>query len=83
MGKIYRQLSLDERSLLACLHTSGQSIRQIAASLDRAASTISRELKRNRSHQAGYRPAYADGKPGPAAGAEAGWSASRNCNKPC
>jgi len=45
MGKIYRQLSLEERCAIARFHEDGQSIRQIAAPLDRAASTISRELE--------------------------------------
>ena len=59
MGKFYLQLSLDERCGIACLQSAGQSIRQIAASLDRAPSTISRELRRNRTPSAPYRPAYA------------------------
>jgi transposase, IS30 family len=59
MGKTYRQLSLEERCTIAGLHADGQSIRQIAASLDRSASTISRELKRNMGRQVGYKPVYA------------------------
>ena len=60
MGKTYEQLSLEERCRLAELHRSGASLRQIAADLDRAPSTVSRELKRNAgSPAAGYRPAYA------------------------
>jgi IS30 family transposase len=58
MGKKYEQLSLEERCAIARLHEDGQSIRQIAANLDRAASTISRELKRNGTGD--YKPAYAD-----------------------
>jgi transposase, IS30 family len=60
MGKSYRQLSLDERCSIACLQSAGHSIRQIAASLDRAPSTISREVRRNQTPAARYRPAYAD-----------------------
>ena len=60
MGTCYDQLSLEERCWLACLRASGQSLRQIAAHLDRSASTISRELKRNTGVQVGYKPAYAD-----------------------
>jgi len=60
MGKYYRQLTLEERCEIARLHADGQSIRQIAASLDRSASTISREIRRNGSRQKGYRPGYAD-----------------------
>jgi transposase, IS30 family len=55
----YGQLSLEERCTIARLHEAGQSCRQIAAALDRSASTISREMKRNRGAQVGYQPAYA------------------------
>ena len=60
MGRIYKQLSLDERCEIARLSGNGSSIRQIAAALDRPASTISRELKRNSGVQIGYRPGYAN-----------------------
>jgi len=60
MGSTYRQLSLEERCSIARLHEAGQSKRQIAAALDRSASTIAREMKRNRGTQASYQPAYAD-----------------------
>jgi IS30 family transposase len=59
MGRFYRQLTLDERCVIATLHAAGHSSRKIAANLDRAPSTIARELKRNHSSRAGYRPAYA------------------------
>lgn len=55
----YRQLSLEERCSIARFHEAGQSIRQIAAALDRQPSTIARELKRNSGNQVGYRPGYA------------------------
>src|ERR1700722_20350595 len=55
----YEQLSLEERCTIAQLHQAGQSCRQIAAAMDRSASTICRELKRNGGAQIGYRPAYA------------------------
>ena len=55
----YHQLSLEERCSIARLREAGQSIRQIAAALDRAPSSISRELKRNVGAKVGYRPAYA------------------------
>jgi len=55
----YRQLSLEERCTIACLHEGGSSLRQIASTLDRPASTISRELKRNGGSSVGYKPAYA------------------------
>ena len=60
MGDHYRQLSLDERCSIAQLREAGQSIRQIAAALDRQPSTIARELKRNSGRRVGYRPTYAE-----------------------
>ena len=62
MGRTYRQLTLDERITIARLQEAGQSIRQIAATLDRAASTVSREIRRNTGSgaKAAYRPVYAD-----------------------
>jgi IS30 family transposase len=59
MGKTYGQLSSEERAIIADLRAKGRSIRQIAAALDRPASTVSRELKRNSGRQVGYRAAYA------------------------
>ena len=60
MGRGYRQLTLEDRSQLAQLQAQGCSLRQIAATLDRAPSTIAREVKRNgRSRQRGYLVAYA------------------------
>ena len=59
MGRSYEQLSLEDRCQIAQLSAAGSSIRQIAAALDRPASTISRELKRNGGVQVGYKPSYA------------------------
>ena len=59
MGRGYRQISLEERIEIARLSGEGRSIRQIAAALDRAPSSVARELKRNSGAQVGYRPAYA------------------------
>jgi IS30 family transposase len=59
MGQRYRQLDVEERCAIARLSAEGRSIRQIAADLDRAPSSIARELKRN-GGAAGYRPAYAE-----------------------
>jgi transposase, IS30 family len=59
MGEHYGQLSLEERCKIAELHQAGHSLRQIAAALDRAPSSLSRELRRNRGAQVGYKPAYA------------------------
>jgi IS30 family transposase len=60
MGQRYRQFSLEERCEIARLSLEGRSIRQIAAALDRAPSSVARELKRNGGAQVGYAPAYAD-----------------------
>src|SRR5216683_1490116 len=59
MGEHYEHLSLEERCQIAQLRGAGQSIRQIAAAVDRPPSTVSRELKRNSGAQLGYKPAYA------------------------
>ena len=59
MERHYRQLSLEERCQIASLQAEGRSIRQIATDLDRTPSTISRELKRNRGIEVGYKPSYA------------------------
>jgi transposase, IS30 family len=47
MGQCYGQLSLEERVEIYRLHAGGKSQIQIASALDRAPSTISRELRRN------------------------------------
>jgi transposase, IS30 family len=47
MGQCYGQLSLEERVEIYRLHAGGKSQNQIASALNRAASTISRELQRN------------------------------------
>src|SRR5438445_7440714 len=60
MGEHYEHLSLEERCQIAQLRAEGQSIRQIAAALDRPPSTLSRELKRNSGAQLGYQPGYAE-----------------------
>jgi transposase, IS30 family len=60
MGTRYQQLSLEDRCEIARLHAEGRSLRQIAAGVDCAPSTVSRELKRNISRQKGYLPVYAE-----------------------
>ena len=60
MGQCYEQFSLEERCTLSRLCQAGKTIRQIAAIMDRAPSTIMRELQRNRGTQVGYQPAYAE-----------------------
>jgi len=59
MGRRYQQFSLEERCEIASRRVGGESIRQIAAALDRAPSSVSRELTRNASSSAAYKPAYA------------------------
>src|ERR1041385_5638723 len=60
MGRCYEQFSLEERCTLCRLSQAGQTIRQIATAMDRAPSTIMRELRRNSGGQVGYHPAYAE-----------------------
>src|SRR6201996_8195766 len=60
MGRSYEQISLEDRCEITRLSADGSSVRQIAAALDRSPSTISRELKRNRGAQVGYRSSYAN-----------------------
>ena len=59
MGRKYKQLSLEDRCEIARLQANGCSVGQIATALDRAPSTISREVRRNRGRQVGYKPSYA------------------------
>lgn len=54
----YRHFSIEERCEIARRRQAGQSIRQIAAALDREPSSVARELKRN-SALKGYVPSYA------------------------
>ncbi len=63
MGQCYGQLSLEERVEIYRLHADGGSQNQIASALGRAASTISRELRRNarpsKAWPGGYEPVRA------------------------
>ena len=54
-------LELQERERLAALRAEGLSLRAIARQLGRAASTISRELRRNALPRGGYLPVHAEG----------------------
>jgi IS30 family transposase len=60
MPRGYAQLSLEDRCEIARLQAEGRSVRHIATALDRAPSTIARELKRNSGRQVGYKPSYAN-----------------------
>jgi IS30 family transposase len=57
----YSHLSSAERDQIAELKAGGLSLRAIALRLRRAASTISRELRRNALDSGAYRPQVADG----------------------
>ena len=59
MGRQYEQLSAKERCRISALSQAGKTIRQIAAVMDRAPSTIAREVKRNSGTTVGYEPTYA------------------------
>src|SRR4051794_28626810 len=54
-------LELEERERLAALEAEGLSLRAIARALGRAASTVSRELRRNALPRGGYLPVHAEG----------------------
>lgn len=59
MERTYKQFSLTDRCEIARLRAAGFSIRKIAATLDRAPSTIAREISRNSRQQGRYSPEYA------------------------
>src|SRR3712207_4704882 len=54
-------LTFEERERLAALKGEGLSLRAMAWQLGRAASTISRELRRNALPRGGYLPVHAEG----------------------
>src|SRR4051812_7152979 len=54
-------LELEERERLAALKAEGLSLRAIARALGRAASTVSRERRRNALPKGGYLPVHAEG----------------------
>jgi IS30 family transposase len=58
MGRRFKQFDAEARHTIARRHEAGESIRQIAAALDCAPSSVARELKRNGS-RGGYKPVYA------------------------
>lgn len=57
----YSHLSEDERDQIGILRAAGRSMGAIARALDRAKTTISRELRRNGLPSGGYSPFHADG----------------------
>ncbi len=56
-----KHLTLEEREQLAASKAEGLSLRAIAARLGRAASAVSRELRRNALPKGGYLPVHAEG----------------------
>ncbi len=60
MGKRYRQIDIRERCEISRLREEGRTICEIAASMGRAKSTISRELRRNGKKKGEYEPVYAE-----------------------
>jgi len=57
--RTYHQLTSEERYALSTLRKQGYTVRGIARALDRAPSTISREVRRNSRADGGYRPGTA------------------------
>ena len=51
----YTHLSIAEREEISRMLAAGQSIRSIAHTIDRAPSTLSREIRKNTKRQALYR----------------------------
>ena len=58
----YKHLSIEERESLFLFKAQGKSIRAIARELNRAPSTISRELRRTKSGHRPYRPSAAQAR---------------------
>ena len=56
----YSHIGIEERRRIARLRKAGTTVRQIAASLDRSPSAISREINRNRLSTGEYKPVQAD-----------------------
>ena len=56
MGAKYDQLDLDERIEMSRLFEAGTSRREIGRIIGRSASTVDRELRRNRLPRGGYKP---------------------------
>jgi len=63
MGKCFSHFNVEQRCEIARRRQAGESLRQIAAALDCAPSSIARELKRN-SAASSYRPSYAQQQAG-------------------
>lgn len=73
MGSRYAHLSAEERGVIMVMRSQGSSIRAVAGLLGRAASTISRELRRNGDRSASGRTATGR----PRKSGDSGYDASR------
>ena len=60
MGRSSTQITLEDRCEMAHFHATGHSLHQSAAALDRAPSTVARDLTRNASPPQGSPPGSAD-----------------------
>ncbi len=60
MEQKYAHITIEERCEIARLQAAGLSIRQISTALDRAPSTIAREMTRNSNRNGQYQPAFAE-----------------------
>ena len=60
MGRSSTQITLEDRCARAHVHATGHALRQSAAALDRAPSTVARDLTRNASPPQGSHPGDAD-----------------------
>lgn len=60
MGQKYKQFTLEERCKISLLREEGKTIRKIAAALARSPSSITREIKRNKTKTLGYNARYAE-----------------------
>lgn len=58
----YHHFSIEEREKILIFSREGKSIRSIAGLLGRSASSVSREIMRNRSHKTGYSAVAAEKK---------------------
>ena len=54
MKRSYTHSTIEERGEIARFHAAGDSLHQIAATLDRAPSSIPRDLNRNAARTQGY-----------------------------
>ena len=81
-----RYLLFAEREEIALLRAQGHGVREIARRLERTASTISRELRRNAATRGGgldYRATSGTPTARRAAQSQPSWRSTRRCGSPC